>query len=120
MPKKTLIIGASTNPSRYSFSAVQALKSNGHPVVAIGVKSGAIDGIEIQKGKPDFPGIDTVSLYIGPYAQESYKDYLIKLKPRRVIFNPGTENLALFDLCEQNNIEAVEACTLVMLATNQY
>lgn len=115
-----MVIGASPNPARYSYKAVIELKNNGHPIVPLGIKKGDIDGVEIENGLPAHKNIDTISLYIGPFVQNGYKDYIINLKPRRIIFNPGTENLEMFDLCEQNNIEAVEACTLIMLAGNKY
>ncbi|MCF8374091.1 MAG: CoA-binding protein [Bacteroidales bacterium] len=120
MPEKTMVVGASTNPERYAYKAVFALKDKGHSVVPLGIRKGKIDGLTIEQGRPDYSNIHTVTLYIGAFVQESYIDYILGLKPKRVIFNPGTENQDFFFRCEQNNIEAVEACTLVMLATNQY
>jgi predicted CoA-binding protein len=120
MPEKTMVVGASTNPERYAYKAVLALKNNGHNVVPIGIRKGIIDGILIEQGQPDYHDIHTVTLYIGPFVQESYIEYIIGLQPKRVIFNPGTENEGFLLRCKRNNIEAVEACTLVMLATNHY
>lgn len=120
MLEKTMVIGASPNPQRYSNKAVLALRDKGHCVIPIGIRKGKIDGLEIINGQPDYSEIHTISLYIGPYVQNTYIDYLIDLCPQRIIFNPGTENEDFAKRCEQNNIEAVEACTLVMLATNQY
>ncbi|WP_073311819.1 CoA-binding protein [Flavobacterium terrae] len=117
---KTLVIGASTNPERYSFLAVNKLLGHGHEVVAIGLKNEILSGIEIQKGFPDFKNIDTVTLYLNPQRQKEYYDYIVNLKPRRVIFNPGTENPELFKILEQNKITYEAACTLVLLGTNQY
>ncbi len=118
--KKTLIIGASTNPARYSFLAANRLVNHGHPVVLLGLKAGQIAGNEILTGKPDLKDIDTVTLYIGPQHQAEWYDYIISLHPKRVIFNPGTENPEFEQLLIQNGIIAEEACTLVLLSTNSY
>lgn len=120
MPKKTVVLGASDNPSRYSFLAINRLKAHQHPVVAIGKKEGEVAGIHITKDHPDEKGVDTVTLYLNPANQKSYYDYILSLKPKRIIFNPGTENDELIELAEQNEIEPVIACTLVMLSTGQY
>lgn len=117
---KTLVIGASTNPERYSFLAVNKLLDHGHEVVAIGLKNKTLSGVEIQKGFPDFKDIDTVTLYLNPQRQKEYYDYIINLKPRRVIFNPGTENLEFFEILNQNKIDFEAACTLVLLSINQF
>ena len=118
--KKTLVLGASDNPRRYSYLAVHRLRDFGHPVVAIGKKQGSVAGVDIQKGEQPVSGIDTVTLYLNPLHQKSYYDYIVSLKPRRIIFNPGTENDELADLAQQNGIKTLEACTLVMLSTGQY
>ena len=118
--KKTVVLGASTNPERYSFLAVNKLANYGHSVVAVGIKKGSIQDIEIQNGTPDVADVDTVSLYLNPTNQKPYYDYIVSLKPRRIIFNPGTENEELADLALQNGIETIDACTLVMLSTGQY
>ena len=118
--KRTLIIGASSNPSRYSYLATQKLKAFGHPVLLIGRRSGFVLGEEIHLEKVIWNDVDTVTLYINPRLQPEYYDYIITLNPKRVIFNPGTENETFMELLDNKGIEVVEACTLVMLATNQY
>ncbi|MFI5171733.1 MAG: CoA-binding protein [Chitinophagales bacterium] len=118
--KKTVVLGASPNPGRYSYLAVRKLKIYGHEVVAIGKKEGAIDDTTIIKDHPIIDNIDTVTLYLNPDNQKQYYDYIIDLKPKRIIFNPGTENDELADLAEKNKIETIEACTLVLLSTGQY
>lgn len=118
--KKTLVIGASTNPSRYSNLAINRLVENGHALEAIGLKKGTIAGVAIETEKKDFENIDTVTLYLNPKRQEEYYDYIVSLKPRRVIFNPGTENPDFYEILKKNNIEFEIACTLVLLSTNQY
>lgn len=119
-PRKTLVLGASDNPSRYSFLAVNRLRRHGHPVVAIGKKTGQVDDVIITKEKENHEGIDTVTLYLNPAHQQQYYDYILSLKPRRIIFNPGAENPELARLARENQIQPLEACTLVMLSTNQY
>jgi predicted CoA-binding protein len=118
--KKTLVLGASDNPSRYSYLAVNRLKSHGHPVVAIGKKNSIVAGVPIEKEKKDWKNIDTVTLYLNPTHQQQYYDYILSLKPRRIIFNPGAENDELADLAVKNGIKPIEACTLVLLSTDQY
>jgi predicted CoA-binding protein len=118
--KKTLVLGASDNPSRYSFLALQRLKNHGHPVVAIGKRNSIVGDVVIEKEKKPFENIDTVTLYLNPFHQKEYYDYIISLKPKRIIFNPGAENDELADLAKQNGIQPKEACTLVMLSTGQY
>ena len=118
--KKTLVIGASANPSRYSYLAINKLINNGYPVVAIGKRKATVGGIVIETEKIDFKNVDTVTLYINPGLQKEYYDYIISLHPKRIIFNPGTENDELETLARKNNIVAKEACTLVLLGTGQY
>ena len=118
--KKTLVIGASVNPQRYSNLAVQKLSALQYPVIALGVKSGTIGNIEIERERKAFENIDTVTLYINPLRQKEYYDYILSLHPKRIIFNPGAENDELFTLAIHNGIEAKEACTLVLLSTGQY
>src|SRR5690606_19935061 len=120
MKKKTLVLGASMNPSRYSNIAIKRLMSYQQPTVAVGLKKGEVAGVNITNVEEDFEDVDTVTLYLNPQRQKQYYDYILSLKPNRVIFNPGTENTELFALLRQNNIEIEVACTLVMLATNQY
>jgi predicted CoA-binding protein len=118
--KKTLVIGASENPSRYSHLALQRLQSYQHPVVAIGKKKGIVGNVMIESEKKPWRDIDTVTLYLNPTNQKEYYDYILSLKPRRIIFNPGAENEELAQIAVSKGIQPVEACTLVMLATHQY
>lgn len=118
--KKTLVLGASDNPSRYSYLAVQRLRNHGHPVVAIGRKHTVVADVNVDTEKKPQEDIDTVTLYLNPFHQQEYYDYILSLKPRRIIFNPGAENEELEELAAKNGIETKEACTLVMLSTNQY
>ncbi len=119
-PKKTLVLGASENPSRYSYLAIKKLRRYGHPVEAIGKRLGQVDDVMIKKEHGILTGIDTVTLYLNPLHQQQYYDYIISLQPKRIIFNPGAENEELASLAKKNGIQPVEACTLVMLSTNQY
>jgi len=118
--KKTLVLGASENPARYSYLAINRLKNNQHTVVAIGKKNAVVAGVAIGTEKIMLDDIDTVTLYLNPVLQKEYYDYIISLHPKRIIFNPGTENEELAELAEKNNIKPVEACTLVLLSTGQY
>ncbi|MBN8854789.1 MAG: CoA-binding protein [Sphingobacteriales bacterium 50-39] len=118
--KKTLVLGASNNPQRYSYLAVNRLRSKGHPVVAIGKKQVRVADVDIDTEKKDFPAVDTVTLYLNPGAQQEYYDYILRLHPRRIIFNPGAENPELEQLAKDHDIVPVEACTLVLLSTGQY
>ena len=118
--KKTLVIGASENPERYSNLAVQKLAAHQHPVVAIGLKKGSIGNTLIETEKIPFTDIDTVTLYINPLRQPAYYDYILSLKPKRIIFNPGAENEEFYALAKQKGILPQEACTLVLLSTGQY
>lgn len=118
--KKTLILGASSNPSRYSNLAAHRLVAHGHPIVNVGLKTGEVAGVPIETAGQVYTDLDTITLYLGPQNQPQYYDYILKSKPKRIIFNPGTENSELESLAEQNGIETLEACTLVMLSTGQY
>ena len=118
--KKTLVLGASLNPGRYSNIAIERLVRYRHPVEAVGLRKGTVAGVEISTEKENFEDIDTVTLYLNPARQVEYYNYIISLKPKRVIFNPGTENPELYKLLRKNNIETEVACTLVLLGTNQY
>lgn len=118
--KKTLVLGASENPSRYSYMAIHNLVGKEHSVVAIGQKAGEVAGIKIQTKQIPLKNIDTVSLYLNPLRQKDYYNYIIGLQPKRVIFNPGTENPEFYQLLKLNNIKYETACTLVLLSTNQY
>lgn len=118
--KKTLVLGASDNPTRYSYLAITRLKNYQHPVVAIGKKCGMVAGIPIETEQKSWQDIDTITLYLNPQNQIQYYDYILSLNPKRIIFNPGTENDELAVLASNKNIKTLEACTLVMLSTGQY
>jgi len=117
---KTLVLGASTNPDRVSHTAVHRLKNAGEEVIPLGIKKGEIADIPIINETPHFEDIDTITLYLNPERQKAYYDYILALQPRRVIFNPGTENAELSMLARQADIETENACTLVLLATDSY
>ena len=118
--KKTLVLGASENPSRYSYLAIKRLLAHGHEVVAIGNKKGKVDDVEILTGQMPMTDIHTITLYLNPTNQKPYYDYISSLKPKRIIFNPGTENEELERKLAQTGTNTLEACTLVMLSTGQY
>lgn len=120
MSKKTLVFGASLKSNRYSNYAIQRLVANKYHVVAYGLKSGKVSGVAIDKELVGYKDVDTVTLYLNPKRQEVYYEYIINLNPKRVIFNPGTENPDFFKLLRENNIKFEAACTLVLLSTNQY
>ncbi len=116
----TLVIGASENPNRYSNMAIKMLRKHDYPVKALGLREGKVLDVEIKKPGFEFKDIDTVTLYVGPQNQPAYYDYILNLKPRRVIFNPGTENLAFEKALTNAGIETEQACTLVLLSTGAY
>ncbi|MBD0279636.1 MAG: CoA-binding protein [Bacteroidota bacterium] len=118
--KKTLVLGASPNPARYSYLAVHKLAKHGHPVVAIGKRKGKVGEVEIETDHIATENVDTVTLYLNPKNQQEYYDYILSLKPKRIIFNPGTENDALIRQAKENGIEPVIGCTLVMLSIGNY
>ena len=118
--KKTLILGASTNPERYSNIAAHRLVAHGHSIVNVGLKLGEVAGVAIELPETVHHDIDTITLYLGAANQIPYYDYILKSKPKRLIFNPGTENSELESLAEEHGIETTEACTLVLLSTGQY
>ncbi len=118
--KKTLVLGASSNPERYSYKAVQQLLLHQHPVVAIGNKKGSISHVPIEQSPIDIPLLHTVTLYLNALQQQQYYNYILSQKPVRIIFNPGAENDDLVMLAKQNNIETLYACTLVLLSIGQY
>ena len=120
--KLTLVVGATDNPERYAYRAVELLQAKGVPVVPIGIKKGLVFGEEILdlRLKPALKEIHTITLYLGPSNQAEWMDYLIGLRPKRIIFNPGTENFDFFSKAKAAGIEALEACTLVMLTTGQF
>ena len=118
--KKTLIIGASSNPERYSYLAAERLLAHGHAIELIGKRTDELFGKKIDTVKKDFADIDTVTLYLSEKFQQEYYDYILSLHPKRVIFNPGTENPEFEELLKENHIDPVENCTLVLLRTGQY
>lgn len=118
--KKTLVLGASLKPSRYSHTAILRLRAHRHPAVAIGLRLGLVGDVTIETSLVPFENIDTVTLYLGPKNQPAFYEYIVSLKPQRVIFNPGTENPDLYQLLQENSIGVEVACSLVLLATNQY
>ena len=120
MGKKTLVLGASLKEDRYSNIVIKKLISNKYEVKAIGLRKGKISSVKIDTGYPELIDIDTVTLYVKPERQEKYYEYIISIKPKRVIFNPGTENREFIELLENNNIEVEVACTLVLLTIGQY
>jgi len=120
--KLTLIVGATDNPERYAYRAADLMLAKGVPFIPIGIKKGRVFGKEIVdlREKRDLTEIHTVTLYLGAQNQADWVDYLIGLGPKRIIFNPGTENPAFFSKAKELGIEALEACTLVMLTTGQF
>lgn len=120
MSKRTLVIGASHKPVRYSYMAINMLKEYGHEAVALGRRARQVDDWEINEGKPELDDIHTVTLYLNAANQREYHQYILDLKPERVIFNPGAENLELEAALEAKGVEALRACTLVMLRSGQY
>lgn len=120
--KKTVIIGATPDPSRYAYLAAQMLTSYGHEIVPLSIKTGTVSGVEIRdiRQRPPIEGVDTVTLYIGPQRQPEWYDYILGLKPKRIIFNPGTENDVFEKMAEEQSVEALQACTLVLLRSHQY
>lgn len=118
--KRTVILGASPNPQRYANIATERLINHGHEVYPIGLRKGEINGVSLITDRPKLNNIDTITLYIGPQNQSGWIDYILELKPNRLIFNPGTENEILEKLAKDNNIEVLEACTLVLLSVGSY
>ncbi|WP_020527413.1 CoA-binding protein [Flexithrix dorotheae] len=118
--KKTLILGASENPSRYAYRAAHMLKNSGHEIVPIGRRNGQVAGEHILTEKEVKKEIDTITLYLNAKNQEEWYDYILSTKPNRIIFNPGTENPNLKKLAEEHQIETINACTLVMLSVGNY
>lgn len=118
--KKTLVLGASDNPSRYSYLAIHRLRNHGHPVIGIGRKKTQVADVFVSDEKTVHKNIDTISIYLNPAHQQQYYNYILSLKPKRIIFNPGAENDELSELAKKNGIQPLEACTLVLLSTGQY
>lgn len=118
--KRTLVIGASPNPMRFSYKMVKSLLRHDYEVEAVGIRDGEISGIKIQKGNPKLKKIHTVALYVGPQRQPEYYEYILSLKPKRIIFNPGTINPEFMKMAEKKGIEVVNDCALVMVASGNY
>lgn len=117
----TLVLGAATAPEKYANRAIRSLRQHGYPVVAVGIDEGEVVGVPIRHSLAEVhEAVDSVTLYLNPLRQRQYYDGIVALAPRRVIFNPGTENPELSQRLSAAGIESVEACTLVMLATGQY
>ncbi|HEY2647606.1 MAG TPA: CoA-binding protein, partial [Puia sp.] len=117
--KKTLVLGASANPSRYSYLAVNKLREHQHPVIAIGRTSAVVGDVPVQSETRPIQDLDTVTLYLNPANQKNYYNYILEQHPHRVIFNPGAENPEFEKILNGKGIQIVEACTLVLLATGQ-
>ncbi|XOV90905.1 MAG: CoA-binding protein [Bacteroidota bacterium] len=120
--KKTVIIGASDNPSRYAYLAAQRLTDKNHQIVPVGIRKGVVQGIEVLdlKTKPEIKDVDTVTMYINPTHQQEWESYILGLQPKRIIFNPGTENPTMAAKANKLGIETENACTLVMLSIGNY
>ena len=118
--KKTLVLGGSENPDRYSNMAIKLLQKKGFEVVSVGNKKGQVGTVKIENHPVLFEDINTITLYLGPRNQPPFYDYILDLKPKRIIFNPGTENEELRSMAESKGIETEEACTLVLLNLGQY
>ncbi|MDF2448546.1 MAG: CoA-binding protein [Bacteroidota bacterium] len=118
--KTTVVIGASPSPDRYSYKATISLLNYGHKVYPVGLRNGKIHDLDIITDKPALKDVDTVTLYVGPANQHAWIDYILSLKPKRIIFNPGTENNEFEKLAQSEGIETLRACTLVMLAIKEY
>ncbi|MDB5029356.1 CoA-binding protein [Mucilaginibacter sp.] len=118
--KKTLILGATPNTGRYAYMAANRLAGHGHSIVNVGLKTGEVAGIPIEKPEIIHNDIDTITLYVGPQNQPPLYDYILNTHPKRIIFNPGTENNELRKMANEKGIETEYACTLVLLSINQY
>ena len=120
MSKKTLVIGASENPARYSNMAIRLLREYGHEVVALAKRPGTVKDVPIATVFPSNEKINTVTMYIGAQRQAEYYEDILALQPVRVIFNPGTENPEFYSMLKEKRIKVLLACTLLLLRTNQY
>ena len=118
--KKTLVLGATPDTSRYANLASNRLVNKGYTIVNVGLKTGEVAGVPIEKPETIHKDIDTVTLYVGPQNQPPLYNYILDTNPKRIIFNPGTENPELEQKLRENGIEPLEACTLVLLKTGQY
>jgi predicted CoA-binding protein len=120
MNKKTLVLGATPNTSRYAYLAANRLVRSGHSIVNVGIKTGEVAGVAIEKPETIHTDIDTITLYVGPQHQEDLYNYILDTHPKRIIFNPGTENSELRRMANEKGIETEYACTLVLLSIGQY
>ena len=121
MNKNTIVLGATTNETRYAYQAGERLTIHGHEIYPVGIKKGNFFGKEIELNKDaKHENIDTITLYIGKRNQPDWYDFILNNNPKRIIFNPGTENSELQNIAEQRGIECLEACTLVMLSVGNY
>lgn len=120
MDKPTVVIGASPDPGRYSYKAVRSLQSHGHTVYGLGIHEGMINGLKISLDQPILENVETVTLYVSPKNQYAWIDYILSLNPKRIIFNPGTENQEFIKEARSKGIECIEGCTLVMLSVGNY
>ena len=118
--KKTVVLGATSKPEKYAFKSISLLVEKGHSVIAIGQNAGEVAGVKIKTKAIPLKNIDTITLYLNPARQRDYYNYIVEAKPKRVVFNPGTENPELYQLLELNGIQVEVACTLVLLTLNQY
>jgi len=117
---KTLVFGASTKPDRYAFKAITRLRQSGYPVIAIAKRPGKVADVDFMIGEPELDGVHTITLYVSPKYISPHIDYLISLKPKRIIFNPGTENPNFAQKVQTAGILTIDACTLVMLSIGVY
>ena len=120
MGKDTVVIGASPSEEKYGYKATVSLKRHGHKVYPVGIKAGKIEDLDIITERPLIQNVDTITLYVGPKNQDGWKDYIYSLKPKRIVFNPGTENETFEKELRAKGIETIEACTLVMLSIGNY
>ena len=119
---KILILGASNNPARFSYMAANALSIRGYDIIPLGLKKGTLAGKSILdiRSRPIIDDVHTITLYMNPQNQSGYLDYILSLNPRRIIFNPGTENRDLIGPAEEQGIEVIVDCTLVMLRSGYF
>ena len=118
--KTALVLGASIKPERYANKAIIMLRDHGYPVKAIARRDGTVRDVNFDTTLVEYENIDTITMYLGEKNQQEYEDYILSLKPNRIIFNPGAENAELYKRAKDHGIEVVNACTLVMLSTGQY
>ena len=118
--KRTVVIGASPNPERYSYLVTKMLQKAGHPVIALGLRDGIIGKVQIQKNRPEVNEVHTITIYLSEKNQIDWEEYILSLKPRRILFNPGAHNLDFAKRAEAAGIETENACTLVLLSTGGF